>query len=104
MESLRAVTGSRLKEVVKMEEVQRERTTSQWHRYSDIPSFKDKPKKSGEYIVTEVTTKNEIKVSIRYYDVINDLWGYRSGATKEENHIYGQVKAWMEKPEPWENK
>lgn len=91
-------------EALEHSEEDRNIVTLQWHRYSDIPSFEDKPKQSGEYIVTEVTTKNEIKVSIRYYDVINDLWGYRSGATKEENHIYGQVKAWMEKPEPWESK
>lgn len=77
--------------------------TLTWHRYSNS-SFEDKPKQSGEYIVTEVTSKGEAKVSIRKYDVINDLWGYRSGATQEENRVWGQVIAWMEKPEPWENK
>ena len=75
--------------------------TLQWHVYDDISSFSDKPVQNGEYIVTELTKEGKRKVSIRYYDAINDLWGYRTGATKEENQMYGRVQAWMEKPEPW---
>lgn len=82
----------------------RNMVTLQWHAYSNISTFQDKPKQNGEYIVTELTEKDERRVSIRYYDVINDLWGYRAGATKEENRVYGQVEAWMEKPDPWERK
>lgn len=79
-----------------------EEQKQQWHPYSNISTFQDKPKQNGEYIVTEMTEKGERRVSIRYYDVINDLWGYRAGATKEGNRVYGRVEAWMEKTEPWE--
>lgn len=93
--------GEEQTESLKHSQEGRNMVTLQWHDYSDIQSFSDKPKQNGEYIVTELTLRGERRVSIRYYDAINDLWGYRPGATKEENRVYGRVEAWMEKPEPW---
>lgn len=93
--------GEEQPESLKHSQEDRNIVTLRWHDYSDTQSFSDKPKQNGEYIVTELTSKGERRVSIRYYDVINDLWGYRLGATKEENRVYGRVEAWMEKPEPW---
>lgn len=93
--------GEEQPESLKHSQEGRNMVTLQWHDYSDIQSFSDKPKQNGEYIVTELTLNGERRVSIRYYDAINDLWGYRLGETKEENRVYGRVEAWMEKPEPW---